>query len=309
MRVVIRLAGLLAFVAAAGALVVRFLPATNRPLLAVAALAPYLMLGAPLAVLLFALARRWTLLAAAAVLTVAVMATQFPWYIGSPAPNGVTVRFVTANLRYGDAQPTAVAATARDHADVLAVQELTPALADALSPVLAPYFPYHALRAREGPAGVGLWSRHPISHSATDESFWLGFISAQVQLPGVASEVTVVSTHLSAPWPDEFRGWRDDISRLGAVLAGLPAGPVILGGDLNATPDVREFRDLLRDGYDDGARQAAAGLTRTHPADIVIPPVFAVDHVLTRQAVVTSMTTLPIPGSDHRGLAATVVVG
>jgi hypothetical protein len=32
-------------------------------------------------------------------------------------------------------------------------------------------------------------------------------------------------------------------------------------------------------------RQSARGLTRSHPADIWLPPVFAVDHVLTRGCV------------------------
>jgi hypothetical protein len=51
---------------------------------------------------------------------------------------------------------------------------------------------------------------------------------------------------------------------------------VILAGD--------EFRRLLRDGYRDSAGQAGAGLTRTHPADIFLPPLLAVDHVLTGAA-------------------------
>lgn len=37
-----------------------------------------------------------------------------------------------------------------------------------------------------------------------------------------------------------------------------------------ATPDVREFRQLLRDGYRDGAAQAGAGLPRTHPSDVIM---------------------------------------
>ena len=40
----------------------------------------------------------------------------------------------------------------------------------------------------------------------------------------------------------------------------------------------------LCDGYHDAAAQAGAGLTRTDPADIFLPPLFAVDHILTRGA-------------------------
>ena len=45
-------------------------------------------------------------------------------------------------------------------------------------------------------------------------------------------------------------------------------------------------------------------MTRTHPADIWLPPVFAVDHVLTRGCVPTAVRTLAIKDSDHRALVA-----
>jgi endonuclease/exonuclease/phosphatase (EEP) superfamily protein YafD len=304
-----RALGLAAFVVATGALVVRFVPASNRLLLATAALSPYLMLGAPLAVVLFALSRHWTLVSVAAVLTVAVLAVQAPWYIGSPEPgSGTKVRFVSANLLLGEAEPAAVAELAAEHADILAVQELTPELADALSPALAQEFPYSALRPRDRAAGVGLWSRYPITASGSDESFSRGFLYARVQVPGTDFETTVVSTHMPPP-RSAFDSWRADIVRLGPALREIPAGgPVIVGGDLNATPDVREFRELLRDGYRDAAAQAAAGLTRTHPSHLIIPPLLAVDHIMTRDATATALRTVEVAGSDHLALAAGVVL-
>ncbi|MDZ7885534.1 MAG: endonuclease/exonuclease/phosphatase family protein [Mycobacterium sp.] len=304
-----RIVGVLLLLLAAGALVARYVPATNRALLAVAALSPYLMFGAPLAVLVFALSRHWTLVSVAAVLTVAVLAVQMPWYIGSPDPGtGTTLRFVSANLLLGEAEPAAVASLAAEQADILAVQELTPELAAALSSALARDFPYSALRPRERAAGVGLWSRYPIVTSGSDESFGRGLIYAAVQVPDTDAATTVVSTHMPPP-RSAFDSWRSDIARLGSVLRELPpGGPVVVGGDLNATPDVREFRQLLRDGYRDGAKQVGAGLTRTYPSDTVFPPALAVDHIMTRDASVTSLRTVQVSGSDHLALAATVVL-
>lgn len=304
-----RAVGLLLLLLAACALVARFVPATNRPLLATAALSPYLMLGAPVAVLVFALSRHWTLVSVAAVLTVAVLAVQLPRYIGSPDPDsGTTLRFVSANLLLGEADPVAVAALAREHADVLAVQELTAELSAALSPALAREFPYSALRPRERAAGVGLWSRYPITASGSDESFTRGLIYARVQVPETTFETTVISTHMPPP-RSAFDEWRNDIARLGPVLHEFPpGGPVVVGGDLNATPDVREFRQLLQDGYRDGAAQSGAGLTRTHPNHTIIPPLLAVDHIMTRDATVTSLRTIEVAGSDHLALAAVVVL-
>ncbi|QIV81149.1 endonuclease/exonuclease/phosphatase family protein [Mycolicibacterium frederiksbergense] len=304
-----RIVGVLLLLLAAGALVARYVPATNRALLVMAALSPYLMLGAPLGALAFALSRHWTLVSVAAVLTVAVLAVQLPWYIGSPDPDtGTTLRFVSANLLLGEAEPAAIAALAAEHADILAVQELTPELAAALSPALARDFPHSALRPRERAAGVGLWSRYPIITSGSDESFSRGLIYARVQVPDTDFATTVVSTHMPPP-RSAFDSWRSDIARLGPALHELPPdGPVVVGGDLNATPDVREFRQLLRDGYRDGAAQAGAGLTRTHPSNVIIPPLLAVDHIMTRNASVTSLRTVEVAGSDHLALAATVVL-
>ncbi|MCV7281824.1 endonuclease/exonuclease/phosphatase family protein [Mycolicibacterium flavescens] len=299
-----------ALVLAAVAFAVRFVPIVNRPLLVIAALAPYLMLGAPVAVLVFAALRRWGATLLAVALTAAVVAVQAPLYSADDAPAGVTVRFASVNLRYGEADATAVVTLAREQVDVLAVQELTPQLAENLAELGAD-FPFQVLQPRDGPAGVGIWSRYPMRAGTSFDEFWLGLLTARVRIPGAAAETTVVTTHLSAPWPDPFEGWRQDVTRLPTVLQQIAAdapGAVLVAGDLNSTPDMREFRALLRDGYHDAAEQAGAGLTRTHPADIAVPPVFAVDHILTRDATATSVRTVAVPGSDHRALIAEIVL-
>jgi endonuclease/exonuclease/phosphatase (EEP) superfamily protein YafD len=39
-----------------------------------------------------------------------------------------------------------------------------------------------------------------------------------------------------------------------------------------------------------------------------LPPFVAIDHVLTRNCTATSLRTLKIPGSDHRGLVVTIAI-
>lgn len=300
-----------AFAVAALALAARYVPSVNRPVLATAALSPYLAFGAPTAMILFAVLHNWIGVILAGVLTGASVAVRWRAYVGARTDAEGGVRIVSANLRYGRADAAAVVRLAHD-ADILAVQELTPEKAVQISAAgIDELLPYRVLRAREGPAGVGLWSRYPMAPGADYDEFWLGLITAQVRIPGVPGEATVVTTHMSAPWPEPIRGWRDDLARFATVLAELDAsanGPVIVAGDLNATPDVLEFRRLLRDGYRDAAEQARAGLTRTHPADIVIPPVFAVDHILLRGATATSVRTRPVSGSDHRALLVDITL-
>lgn len=305
--------GAIALGAAIVGLAVRWIPIVNRLLLALAAAVPYLVLGAPVAAALFGTVGNWPLAAVAVAITVAAAVVQIPLFRRAKAPSGTALRFLSANLRYGRAEAEPVVRYAEESADIVALQELTPAaLARLEAAGLDRLFPYRALREMDEPGGVGIWSRYPITDIRIDDGFWLGMLAVTVQIPGAGSATTVMTVHLSAPWPDPLQGWRDDLARLADTLlkaAQASSGPVLLAGDLNATPDMREFRRLLRQGYQDAGAQAGAGVVRTHPADIVAPPVFAVDHILTRGYVATSVRTLQVPGSDHRALLAQLVAG
>jgi endonuclease/exonuclease/phosphatase (EEP) superfamily protein YafD len=69
---------------------------------------------------------------------------------------------------------------------------------------------------------------------------------------------------------------------------------------------MRQFRDLLTNGYRDAAEQTGAAFIPTFPADSWLPPALEIDHVLTRGATVTSLTAVTVTGSDHRALLTTV---
>ena len=310
---VLTYAGAFSLCTAAAALAMRWIPVVNRSLLALAASAPYLSIGAPIGAVLSGVARNWPLTAIAVAITVAAAVVQLPLFRRAKAPSGTALRFLSANLRYGRADAEAVVRYAEASADIVALQELTPAaLARLEAAGLDRMFPHRALREMDEPGGVGLWSRHPISDVRIDDGFWLGMVAADVHVPEAPAPTRVLTVHLSAPWPDPLQGWRDDLARLASTLlnaARASTGPVLLAGDLNATPDMREFRRLLRQGYRDAGAQAGAGVVRTHPSDIAAPPVFAVDHILTRGYVATSLRTLPVPGSDHRALLAQLVAG
>ena len=305
--------GIVALVVSAVALTARYIPSANHPVLITATLAPYLMLGAPLAVILFAVLRNWPVVALSGALAIATAAVQLPWHVATRAEGKSTVRVVSANLCYGRADPVAVVRLAVEHADILAVQELTPDLTDGLAAAgIGDAFPYHAVRAREGPAGVGIWSRYPLLRGKEYDEFWLGLLTAHVRIPGVSDEATVVAAHMSAPWPGPIQSWHSDLAQLRDTLLAIGSsttGAVIFSADLNATPDHREFRRLLRGGYRDAAEQAGAGMTRTYPGSARrLPALFALDHILTRACTATSVRTLSIPGSDHRALVSDIVV-
>ncbi len=66
------------------------------------------------------------------------------------------------------------------------------------------------------------------------------------------------------------------------------------------------FRRLLADGYRDAAERAGAGLSRAYPSRPWRRPMIGIDHVLLYNCAATSARTVPVPGSDHRGLATTI---
>ena len=90
--------------------------------------------------------------------------------------------------------------------------------------------------------------------------------------------------------------------RLYRLLGRLPAGPVIVPGDFNATVDHAQFRDLLGGGFDEGALDSGAGYLPTYPTDRWYPPLLGIDHVLSRGLWAESARTYDLPGSDHRAL-------
>jgi endonuclease/exonuclease/phosphatase (EEP) superfamily protein YafD len=220
---------------------------------------------------------------------------------------------MSANIYEGRADAHHLVRRAQAQADVVAVQELTPRAVDRLSAAgLDATFPYRWLDERGASAGVGMWSRYPIQAPRRIDGYTMAFITAQVRITGVSTNPTVVVAHVPGPWPWPIDAWRRDLDRLPTTLREIAEradrGAVIVAADVNSTTDMRPFRALLHDGYRDAAEQTGAGIKPTFPADNRLPPLLAIDHILTRDCAATSLHTLAIPGSDHRGLVVTVTV-
>jgi endonuclease/exonuclease/phosphatase (EEP) superfamily protein YafD len=309
-RVLATVIGALTFTVAAAGLVARYLPITSEAVLIAAAASPYLSAAGLVAMVLFAVVRRWVPTIVAALLCAVMLIVLLPRYLGpeKSTERSVPVRVLTANLALGQADPKAVVALARDGADVLVVEEMTPGLAVALSVAgLDAVMPHRSIDPRKNADGVGIWSRYPIPDAQAITGYQLAMRIARIQVPGVVIAPTLLAVHLAAPWVQPLQFFRDDITQFpttlqqAARIAG--SGAVIVAGDLNSTYDMRPFRRLLDEGYRDGAEQAGAGLTRSFPSS---RPVFGIDHVLVRNCAATQAQTVPVAGSDHRGLAAVV---
>ena len=130
------------------------------------------MLGSAVAAVLFLLNRRVLSAATALLLLAAAVLPQLGLFADKRAPDHtVPIRVLTANLRDGKADPASVAAAAREGADLLLVQELSPALARTLSDsYLKPDFPYEILEPGSYGFGVGIWAATRSSSPAASPS-------------------------------------------------------------------------------------------------------------------------------------------
>jgi len=192
----------------------------------------------------------------------------------------------------------------RVEADVLFLQELT---ADAVTRLkqagLADLMPHARLEPRRGSGGSGIHSRFPLSEGLKVVPVRAAQPTALLELPS-GDAVELICVHPSAP---ALR--RDGAIRWRAELAVLPPPgrlPTVLAGDFNATIDHAAFRDVLRLGYADAARQAGKALKPTWG-----PPgkgaMLTLDHVLVdRSCAVLACSVHAIPGSDHRAVYAAI---
>ncbi|TQM81577.1 endonuclease/exonuclease/phosphatase (EEP) superfamily protein YafD [Saccharothrix saharensis] len=284
----------------------------GRYMVATTALTPYFTAAGVLLGALALLLRRWAVgtvtLLVAVVLVAAVAPRAFP--DSRPVGVGREVTVMAANLLVGKAEAEAVVAAVRAHdVDVLALQELTPAMVrDFERAGLDDVLPYRHFLDEPGGSGSGIASRYPVLPRTLTPPSTLRQAGALVDLPG-AEDLEVLSVHPLPPVVDEGpRNWQRD-------LAGLPRraldGPVrVLGGDFNATLDHVGLRRLLNTGYVDAADEVGAGLHATWPSGGALwPPPVAIDHVLVDdRCPVEDFAVVDIAGSDHRAVVSRFVV-
>ena len=301
--------GLATLVVVACALVARYLPFANRPVLITAAALPFVSAAGPISGVLLALARRWRLAGAAATVTATAVAAQLPLFrTGDPPGGGPTLRVMSANVLLGQANAESLVSSAGTRVAVLAVQELTAGgLARLSAAGIDKVFPHRFIDPRPRAAGIGVWSKYPISETRQVSGFRMPCISVKLRVPHIPIDPTVVAVHLASPVYVE--DWRHDIDVLPTALRDADqwaaGGSVIVAGDFNSTLDMRPFREALLD-YSNAAKQVGAGFKPTYPGRKWIPPLFAIDHVLTLRCTASDVYTAAIAGSDHRALVAAV---
>lgn len=302
------LAGALMMVVLAS-LVARFSRKARHSTVLLAVIGPYaLVLVAASVILLLASGAPLPALAALVVGATVLAAQVQPW-LRRPRRDGVVpvLTVLTANLREGQGDPSALARLAREHAvDVIALQEVTPeALAALRGDGIDADYPHTLDATADRWNGVALLSRHPLRDPLVTRRGDLLRAEAVVGIDPLEPDrdPAVLSVHVHAPWPPAPRPWREQLDELAEDLPER-ARPVIVAGDFNATLDHQPFRRLLRLGVRDAAVDAGAWWMRTYHAGL---PAIAIDHVVVAGLVGLSASAHRVPGSDH--LAVVVVLG
>jgi endonuclease/exonuclease/phosphatase family metal-dependent hydrolase len=222
------------------------------------------------------------------------------------------LRVVTANLCKGRAHPEAFADSVAALApDVVAVQELGPAQAEALGRLLP--FGMICPAPRDSGAGMGLLLRREglvVRFPLPDVDGLLGVVAPD-GAGGHDDRVEVLNVHVTAPQVPPF--WRTlahrrrQLQSIRRHLVDSAHPRRLVLGDLNATPMWPLYRGL-RPGLTDAAVEAARGNGhRPQPTWGPWPGsrrLLRIDHVLVDGLGVDRVHVVPIVGSDHCAVVA-----
>ncbi|MGW7438539.1 endonuclease/exonuclease/phosphatase family protein [Streptomyces sp. NPDC054849] len=266
---------------------------------------PWLGLAIPV-LLVWALVRRSATALVALLLPAAAWAHLFGGLL-LPADRGAhDITALQHNVSDENPDPAGTADALIESApDLIALEELTPAVLPAYRAALAADYPHHAV---EGT--VGLWSKYPLTDvrhldlkPAGIGEGWSRGLRTGVHTP--RGEIAVYVAHLPSVRVRSSgfgSGLRDESARLlGAAIAAEKLDRVVLLGDLNSTVDDRGLAPVTSQ-----LQAPRRGLAFSWPAAV---PVSRIDQILTRSATVGEVWTLPATGSDHLPIAARITLG
>lgn len=248
--------------------------------------------------------------------TLSTAGLALSWRATGAAPGAsADLSAMTANLQFGRGDAQRVVELVRaNEVDLLTVQEITREALDSLDAAgLGETLGHRAGQASEGPHGTMLFSRFPLTDVRRLPTR-LGSWAATADTPD--GPVAVLAVHAGRPDRGGVEVWvrEHELLREAArdrIERGLP---VMLLGDLNATPDhtvVRAYRDA---GLRRAANLVGAGPQPTWPSAGVVQvlgvplrSVITIDHVLLGPGLTaTRSATATVPGADHRAVLAGV---
>jgi endonuclease/exonuclease/phosphatase (EEP) superfamily protein YafD len=289
---------------------------------AVSYVTPWLILFVLFMAILAGLARRIWLALALAIPAVAIGFTFVPLFLPNrqtvPPPNSLTLKVMSFNLHYIQETSGVLEIIRQEDPDILLLQELNPAAVGSLLDELRNVYPRQgvdvvnqvgSMNEEEIGFNQAILSRFPVKHISAE--FDKGRAQKVVIETPLAS-IAVWNVHPLPPFlfPPE---WHDSqISRLATDIAAT-TGPLIVGGDFNATDQSITYQAIsrhLKNAY----QQAGQGLGFGYPAppytfmDLPLPkgPLWRIDHIFYSQDFTanSARTVTNGGGSDHFPMVA-----
>ena len=256
--------------------------------------------------------RHYLLAIAAAVVVVAQCCWVIPPMlqrvsIPAAARSAPHFRVVSANLNYGNDHHTqALAELEADDADVLVLEEITPAWWQAIehSALFASHH-YFARAMRADAGGIALLSRTPLTDVVQHDTEGWPVFTAAISVGG--RRVHLVGVHTVAPLLFG-RNHRQE-QEITSIVRGMP-GPRIVAGDFNASPYNRWFHQLLGLGLHEAHDAVGRPFATTWPNGTHhhLPPL-RLDHLFADPALVPLRAAEGRgTGSDHRPIIVDLAV-
>ena len=216
----------------------------------------------------------------------------------SPTLTGPSFRAALSNVRTENQEYDRVLSfLANCDPDLIVLEEVDSLWISRLAGLKRTYS-HSIVEAREDNFGIALFSKLPIQHA---EKLYLGdaevpSISARINVNG--RDLTVLATHPLPPGGPAYSRVRN--SQLAAISTYVAEqhGPILLLGDLNATPWCHPFRKLMAAT---GLKRAAVGkgLHLSWPVEF-LPLRIPIDHCLvSSELAIASQRVGPNVGSDH----------
>lgn len=199
-------------------------------------------------------------------------------------------------------------------ADVVALQELNPPMAEALTTRLVDLYLYSAMHPQADYSGQGVLSRYPLS----GDMYWQDNLGHQrVQVDWTTTSIVIYNAHPSHPLGGFWYDGRIRRRAIADVLnrASRESLPVVLAGDFNMTDQSADYGRVtasLVDSY----REIGQGLGFTFPefkntglGVNILPPLARIDYVFhdAHFAALDAQVVAEAGGSDHHPLR--VVLG
>ena len=243
-----------------------------------------------------------------------------PRSAASPPPAGPSLTVMTWNVLGYNRDPAGVtAAIARSGADVVALQEVNPAVAASLRRDLAARYPHQVAVPENTVLGMAVISRYPLRPVAAELP--PGGIGRPQALEIDVENRTIMLVNVHAPSiplnraglfrPDPNLAERERLAQAIATLGTGQPRPFIALGDLNATDQHRAYA-LMTTSLRDAWREAGQGYGHTFPGAATLYGwrlprwLVRIDHIFVSDHWrVTEATIGPWDGdSDHRPVVA-----